>query len=199
MPDSHRNPEPRDRFVRRMSHGPLVMRNAAATLLCLAVSGCGDKGPTEPDPVTLPDLFGNQLYRSDGSQVGVGTLEGTSIIGIYFASPTCPACLAFSPLLVDAYNQLKTDGRSFEVVLVVNGINVASLSDFMTDSGMPWLAVSPESGRPSALAQRFSVQWVPTLIIIDGTGKIISLAGRDEITQNGPGAYDDWIAAGPGG
>ena len=126
--------------------------------------------------------------------MGIGALQSTSVIGIYFASPTCPACVAFSPVLLDAYNQLKADGRSFEIVHVVHGVGDPSLLTFMTDSEMPWLAVSSESDKPTALFQRFSVQWVPTLIIIDGNGTIKSLAGREEITQAGAGAYDGWVA-----
>ncbi len=173
---------------------------AVAILIACAVSACGDGGPTTPDtgPVTLSDLFGTQLYKADGSQVGIGVLQSTSVIGIYFASPTCPACIAFSPVLLEAYNDLETQGRSFEVVLAVHGVSDTFLFDFMTDSGMPWLAVSSQSGRPNTLAQRFGVQWVPTLIIIDSTGKTLSMNGREEVTQNGSGAYDSWIAAGPG-
>ena len=172
-----------------------------AILIACVVSACGDDGPTELDtgPVTLSDLFGTQLYRADGSQVGVSVLQNTPIIGIYFASPTCPACIAFSPVLVEAYNDLETEGRSFEVVLAVHGISDPSLFDFMTDAGMPWLAVSSQSGRPNTLAQRYGVQWVPTLIIIDSSGKTLSLNGREEVTQNGSGAYDGWIGANPEG
>lgn len=164
-----------------------------AMLIAWASSGCGSDGPTNPEPLSLSELFGTQLFRADGTSVGLGALEGKDIIGIYFASPGCPACGGFNPTLVDAYNQLGEDGRSFEVVLVTLGTSLSALFEYMSDSGMPWLALSPESSRANALAQRYNIRWVPTLVIIDETGKTLSLTGREELTEDGPAAYDEWV------
>ena len=172
---------------------------ALATLVGWGAFGCGsDDGPTGPESVSLSDLFGTQLFTASGSQVGVGTLENTAVIGIYFASPGCPACEGFTPALVDAYTQLRDEGRSFEVVLVTQGMPDASLFDYMADSGMEWLAVSSQGARASALVQRYNVLWVPTLVIIDGAGNTISLNGRQEVAQSGGAAYDAWLAGSAG-
>jgi hypothetical protein len=162
------------------------------------VSACGGDGPTTPKAASLPNLFGDQLYRADGSQVSVQVLGGIPVIGIYFASPGCPACGAFTPLLVDAYTQLQVGGRPFGVVLVSGGISEATLFAYMTDAGMPWLAVSSQSDRVNALLQRWDVRWVPTLIVIDGAGNTLSVSGREELTEHGTGAYDLWLAASAG-
>lgn len=171
---------------------------ALVSLLCCVFAGCDGGGPTEPSPASLPELFGNQLYRADGSPVSVQVLGDAAVIGIYFASVTCPACGAFTPLLVEAYDQLREDGKSFEVVLVASVVSEASLFEYMVDSEMPWLAVSPQSGRANFLAQRYDVRWVPALVIIDGAANTISLTGREELTQRGTAAYDDWLAASAG-
>jgi hypothetical protein len=144
-------------------------------------------------------LFGTQLYRADGSAVAVATLNNVSLIGIYFASSGCPACGAFSPLLVDAYDQLQEDGESFEVVMVSPESSDLSLFSYMVDEGMGWLAVSSQSNRINTLAQRYNVQWIPTLVIIDNAANTISMNGRNEITQMGTAAYDVWLAASGGG
>jgi hypothetical protein len=171
-----------------------------AALLVWAFSGCGSDAPAGPPPtVSLPELFGSQLYRADGSVVGVATLNGVSVIGIYFASSGCPACGAFTPLLVDAYDQLQGDGRSFEVVLVSPAVSDPSLFDYMVDGDMGWLAVSSQSTRINTLAQRYNVQWIPTLVVIDGDANTISMNGRNELTASGTAAYDDWLAASGGG
>jgi hypothetical protein len=175
----------------------------AAALFVCATSACGGGGPTDPDldpeAVSLSGLFGNQLYRADGGQVGVDVLMQIPVIGIYFAEPGCTACAAFTPVLVEAYDQLRAEGRSFEVVLVALGVGQASLFDYMADSGMPWLAVRPRSSEANDLLQRYQVQWIPTLVIIDGSGKTISLTGREELAQSGTAAYDAWLAASTGG
>jgi nucleoredoxin len=143
-------------------------------------------------------LFGNQLFRADGTQVSVGILNGTPVIGIYFASPGCPACGGFTPLLVDAYTDLRGEGKAFEVVLATSGVTESALFEYMTDSGMPWLAVSSQGSKPNALALRYNIRWVPTLVIIDGGGNTISLTGREELTQAGPEIYEAWLAASGG-
>ena len=147
---------------------------------------------------SLLDLFGAQLYKADGSQVSVGSLNQNAVIGIYFASPGCPACGAFTPMLVDAYDQLEEDGRSFEVALITYGITESSLFDYMLDSEMSWLAVLPLSDKVDALVERYNVHFVPTLVIIDNAANTISLTGREELAQNGAAAYDAWLVASGG-
>jgi len=172
---------------------------AMALLVGLAVSACGGDGPTTPKAASLPELFGDHLYRADGSQVSVQVLEGIPVIGVYFASAGCPACGAFNPLLLDAYTQLQADGRPFGVVLVCGGISEATLFEYMTEAGMPWLAVSSQGSRVDTLLKRWGVRWVPTLVVIDGAGNTLSMTGREEVTENGAGAYDLWLAASAGG
>ena len=170
----------------------------AVAMIGFAAVGCSSDGPTEPKPASLSELFGNQLYRADGSQVGVGSISSTPVIGIYFASPGCPACGGFTPILVNAYGQLKEDGRSFEVVLVSPGINDLALFEYMVDSAMPWLAVSSQGSQANSLLNRYDIRWVPTLLIIDAAGNLLTRTGREELTQKGIEAYDDWLDASGG-
>ncbi|MGD2121984.1 MAG: thioredoxin-like domain-containing protein [Gemmatimonadota bacterium] len=163
--------------------------------LAWAVAACGSEGPTEPKQVSIPDLFGNQLSKADGSSVGVGTLNGTPVIGIYFASPTCPACAGFTPSLVEAYNELSGEGKPFEVVLVSSGIGESALLAYMVGSGMPWLAVPAGSGKINSLINRYAIRWIPTLVIIDDDGNTISMTGREEVVQSGAAIYDAWLAS----
>ncbi len=164
-----------------------------------AAWGCGSDSPTELGPASLPDLFGTQLFRADGTKVGVGTLEGTALIGIYFAAPGCPACGSFTPVLVDAYRLLREEGRSFEVILVSPGMSDSSLREYMADSDMPWLGMPSGGSKAQDLVRRYRVQWVPTLIIINGSAETISLVGREDLNRKGVAAYDDWLAASTGG
>jgi hypothetical protein len=168
-------------------------------LMGWTVSGCGDDGPTAPEASSIPELFGTQLFEADGTAVGVESLDDTALIGIYFASAGCSACGAFTPLLVDAYQQWREEERSFEVVLVSLGITDSTLFGYMTDWEMPWLAVSSQSSQANALVQTYNVRWVPTLVVIDGAGRTVSMNGRDQVTQNGAEAYDAWSAGGGGG
>jgi hypothetical protein len=169
-----------------------------SALVGFAVSACGSDGPTRPKPTSLSDLFGTELYRADGTTVGVAALNNVPLIGIYFANPGCPACGGFTPNLVDAYDQLEAEGKSFEVVLVSAGISDATLFDYMVDSEMGWLAIPPQSGKANTIAQRYNVRWVPTLIVIDDELRTITYTGREEVAQVGADIYEVWLTASGG-
>jgi hypothetical protein len=100
---------------------------------------------------------------------------------------------------VDAYDEIRAQGQLFEVVLVTFGVTESVMFDFMADSGMSWLAVSPQGIHGNALAQRYDIRWVPTLVIIDGAGNTVSMDGRQEVTQSGAAAYNGWLTASGGG
>ena len=168
---------------------------AVATVFAFALSGCGSDGPTEPKQTTLSDLFGTQLFRADGSSVGLSGMDGTSLIGIYFASTGCPACGAFNPTLVEAYNQWSSEGKSFEVVLVTSGVGLTELLDYMVEYSMPWRAISPQSSKANSLIQRYNIRWVPTLVVIDAATNTVTMTGREELAQTGAAIYDVWAAA----
>jgi hypothetical protein len=93
------------------------------------------------------------------------------------------------------YSELTLAGESFEVVLVSFDVNTAELLHHMSDVGMPWLAVPPDGGRVGGLSQRYAVQFIPKVVVIDSEGNTITLAGRDDIIEQGTQAYDDWLAS----
>ncbi len=163
----------------------------------LTAAGCDeDASPTGPPPPdSLAELFGDTLYRADGSTVGIEELEGTAIIGVYFGVWSCPACAAFTPVLVDAYQQILDAERSFEVVYVSFAASESGMFDYMVDSGMPWLAVEWAGTHAAGLVERYDVRVIPTLVILDGEGRTITRTGREDVARKGAGAYDDWKAA----
>jgi hypothetical protein len=167
-----------------------------ALLSCFLIASCGDpESPVSPPiPRTLVELFGDVLYRADGSPVGIGGLEGIAVIAIYFGSQGCPACGSFTPKLVDAYHELRQEGASFEVVYVSLDGSAAQMFSYMSSAGMPWVAVPWGGSHSTGLLQLYGVQWIPTVIVIDGACNTISVHGREEVEREGARAYDDWLA-----
>jgi len=185
------------------------VRNSAAVhtiiagLLCCFLTSCiqGDDGPPlveAPPPASLSDLFGNTLFDADGNPVGIEAIEKKAIIGIYFSAQWCPACATFTPLLLSAYQELQEAQKSFEVVLVSYDHSSADMFAHMTHYAMPWLAVPHGGDKAVALAERYDVRLIPTLIIIDREGNTISMNGRGDLAVKGAAAYDDWLAASTG-
>lgn len=179
-------------------------RSAVALLLCSLSASCGSDvtgddccadlpGGTSP---TLSDLFGTVLYKADGTQTGLITLQGQSLIGIYFASRSCPACSSFTPELVSAYNAMRGAGKPFEIVLAgVDPAGAVELTAYMQEYKMGWLALPLGSDKIMELAKRYDVEWIPTLIVINNARKTVTKTGREDVMAKGAGAFDQWMAA----
>ncbi len=177
--------------VRNVGLGRIV----AVGLSCILLTSCGDS-VTGPEPAaSFSELFGPFLVKADGSTVDVQVLEGTTLIGIYFASRSCPACAGFTPQLVSVYNELRGAGESFEVVFASADGSSEDLLAYMQEYDMGWLAVPFEGGTITELARRYDVQWIPTLIVIDSERETVSMTGREDILDGGAAAFDDWVAA----
>ena len=176
---------------------------ATIGLCCFLFVSCGETDDglspiVPPAQATIADLFGAVLFASDGSEVGVETVEQKDIVAIYFAAAWCGACAGFTPQLVDVYETLGQAGSSFEVVLVSYADTEAGVFDHMTDSAMPWLTVPFTSGKADALTQRYGVQVIPTLIVLDSDGNTITVDGRADVVTHGAAAYDIWLDASGG-
>lgn len=169
----------------------------AVAIVCGFVVACdGDESPVEPlPPATLEGLFGDELYRADGSTESLAALDSVPVIGIYFAAYGCPACGTFTPLLVDAYAELREEGQPFEVVFVSADASASAMLAHMEDRQMPWLAVPWGGVKANGLVQRYGIRWIPTLVVIDHEANTITLNGREQLAQDGAAAYTDWLAA----
>jgi nucleoredoxin len=142
-------------------------------------------------PPALDELFGKRLVGLKGRRLSTADLAGKKI-AIYFTASWCPPCRAFTPVLVQAYTQLQTDGKSFEVVLVSHDRDKASMERYMKDADMPWVAMPFGDKRIEALQRKFSVSGIPKLVVIDDTGKTLSADARGEVSAKGAAAFDSW-------
>jgi thiol-disulfide isomerase/thioredoxin len=148
-----------------------------------------------PPPASLADLFGNVLLNADGDSLSSETIADKELIAIYFEGNWCSACQAFTPVLMSTYAELTLAGESFEVVFASFDVNTEELLEHMTNKGMLWLAVHPDAEKITSLAQRYAVQFIPKLVVLDSDLNTITLAGRDDVVLKGAAAYDDWVAS----
>lgn len=130
------------------------------------------------------------LATSDGKQVSVDDLasEGPeAVVGLYFSAHWCPPCRGFTPKLAECYNELKADGRKFEVVFISSDQNEDAFKEYF--QSMPWLALPySERGLKDDLSSIFQVQGIPTLVLLKPDGTLISQDGREAVGY-GPEAF----------
>jgi len=120
------------------------------------------------------------------SQVKIESLKGKKL-GIYFSASWCGPCRKFTPVLVEAYNELVSKG-DFEVVFASADEDEESFKAYF--SKMPWLAIPfSDSETRSRLDELFHVRGIPHLVLLEETGKVATEDGTDIIREYGVEAY----------
>jgi nucleoredoxin len=126
---------------------------------------------------SLEELVGPELINADGEKVATSSLAG-KVIGLYFSAEWCPPCRAFTPSLVKLRDR-KDD--EFEVIFVSSDQSPEAQQKYMKGYDMAWPAVPHGSPLREQLQQKFEVQGIPSLVIVDDQGNLITKDGRSEM------------------
>jgi nucleoredoxin len=127
---------------------------------------------------SLEELLGTELVDAKGDKVETSSLEG-KVIGLYFSASWCGPCRAFTPQLVEFRD--RNDDR-FEVVFVSSDRSAEDEQAYMKDYDMEWPAISFDSPLRQELGAKYGIRGIPSLIIIDDQGNLITEDGRSEIS-----------------
>jgi nucleoredoxin len=138
---------------------------------------------------TLSELIGPTLQGKDGN---VETSSLTSkVTGIYFSAHWCPPCRGFTPKLSEAYKKLKANGKDIEIVFASSDKDEAAFDDYFSE--MPWLAIPfSDRARKAALSKKFKVSGIPTLVLVDQNGELITKDGCSAIMEDPEGTEFPW-------
>jgi len=163
----------------------------------ISMSACAQE-ESEKESTVVPEkqdafeqLFGTDLINAAGEKVSTDSLDG-KIVGIYFSAHWCPPCRQFTPKLVETYNKLKAADKPFEIVFVSGDRSAKEMMGYMNSVKMPWLAVPFADPHKDNLSRIFNARSIPTLIILDAAGKMITRNGRGDVHTLGQKAYDKW-------
>jgi len=127
--------------------------------------------------MSIVDLLGTSLKSKAGDVETATALKGKAVVALYFSAHWCPPCRGFTPVLADKYKALVGDGKAFEVVFVSSDKDEASFDEYYAEQ--PWLAL-PFGSRDvkAALSKKYKVSGIPSLVLLDGDGAIITKDGR---------------------
>ncbi|KAF5181998.1 Thioredoxin, nucleoredoxin [Thalictrum thalictroides] len=126
------------------------------------------------------------LVRNTADQVKISELSG-KIIALYFSASWCGPCRRFTPELIETYNQLSSQ-NDFEVVFVSGDHDEESFKGYF--SKMPWLAIPfSDSDTCNRLNELFDVNTIPHLVILSGSGKVLTDEGVSIISEYAAEAY----------
>jgi len=131
--------------------------------------------------MALKALLGSKLLKDD-TTVDTESLEG-KVVGLYFSAHWCPPCRGFTPVLAEKYKEVQAAGKNFEIVFVSSDRDEDSFKEYFND--MPWLALPYEERDMKAkLSKKYKVSGIPSLIILDESGKVITTDGRSAVTDD---------------
>lgn len=138
----------------------------------------------ESDVIIIPET----LLNIDGESVSSDQLKN-KYIGLYFSASWCGPCRKFTPRLVEFRNRFQDD---FEVILIGADGSAKAQANYMKKYSMPWLAMKNQSPEAKQASKLSGVEFIPYLVVINSSGKIISKNGKAEISTKGFEAMEYW-------
>lgn len=110
--------------------------------------------------------------------------------------PRCGPCRQFTPDLVNFYNKMNSRrGKKdeFEIVWISRCRTVDAFGQYFTQ--MNWLALPPNEAmgqRGQYLGDKFKVKSIPTLVLLDEIGNVITTDARSKIPMDMAGIGFPW-------
>jgi len=136
-------------------------------------------------------MFGSTLQRQNKHTIGTSEALDGKYVGIYFSAHWCPPCRGFTPNLAQFYNKNK-DALNLEIVFVSSDRDENSFEEYFKE--MPWLSLPyADRDRKAELSNRFSVRGIPTFVILDKEGNLITSDGRTKVMADADGKQFPWI------
>jgi len=144
---------------------------------------------SEPPPDAIwSRLKGDLIYLHQGSLVPFddSVLEQKKFYLLFFSANWSPDGRKFTANLIDFYNRVAAQHPELEVIFFSADRSQFGMESYMTQSAMPWPAVAYDklSGKAGDM-QKGLVHEIPTLVLADATGRILSYSHSGENAVDG--------------
>lgn len=132
--------------------------------------------------VPLPELLSGGIIDSTGKPIPSTDILKADYLLLYFSAHWCPPCRAFTPKLVNFYNT-NGGGARFIALFISADQDEKKMIDYMREAKMPWPAIKYRSESAKALADRYSGDGIPRLVLINMKGAVLadSYEGRSYV------------------
>lgn len=140
--------------------------------------------------VELIKLTGGKLLRGDTIVDASEELKDCKAVAFYFSAHWCPPCRGFTPKLAEWYKK-DLKGKGLEVVFVSSDRDETAFKEYFAEQ--PWLSLPFElRDKKNELSKLYKVSGIPSLVIVDNAGEIITIDGRSAVSEDPTGENFPW-------
>ena len=130
-----------------------------------------------------------KLIKSNKKTVPTAAALKNKIVLLYFSASWCGPCRSFTPQLEKFYKSVAKK-ENIEIILVTSDKTKDAMMKYMKK--MPWLAIPFGNPQIAKLKSEFKVSGIPSLIVLDSSGKLITPNGRKDVVSLGVNAVNVW-------
>ncbi|TWT52073.1 Thiol-disulfide oxidoreductase ResA [Thalassoglobus neptunius] len=133
-------------------------------------------------------LPGNEIEVAgttlDGSKFNIDQYKGKVVLVDFWAT-WCGPCIGELPNVKEMYEAYHDKG--FEVVGISLDNDREALVEFVKDNDLNWVTLFEEApelqGWDNPIARYYGISGIPTVILVDQSGKVVNLNARDEVLR----------------
>ena len=143
--------------------------------------------------ITYDYLKGSLVRLSDNGFVSADddAIGKKKLIAYYFSAHWCAPCRKFTPKLVEYYNRVAPDHPEFEVVFYSFDKSATEMQQYMRETNMPWPAIDYDKLKEKGELRTAAGNGIPSLVLVDATGKLVSRSFDGEKYLGGQKVLDD--------
>ena len=121
----------------------------------------------------------------------VESMNGLKFVGLFFSADWCPPCKHMLQPLKNFYTDVNLQERTFEIILVSSDRSEEERKRH--HSTMPWMSLPFDDPRNNSLREKFEIQGVPALIVLDAeTGFTVTATARKDLGKDVNEVYETW-------
>ncbi|KAL4488838.1 hypothetical protein ABPG72_016491 [Tetrahymena utriculariae] len=147
-----------------------------------------------------PEFKFGRTFEGKKERLDQNLFEANDIVCLYFAASHCYPSKAFTPKLIEFYNEvniedinIENNKRPLEIILVPFDKSDDEFKKYFRQ--MPWISLPYDLERIESYRNHFNVKGIPQLVVLDGEGNILVQNACQDVLKNGEDAYQDWIKA----
>ena len=158
---------------------------------------------TKPDLEYITSFLGNEYinFNKPGNKwTAEECFKNIKLFGLLFAANYTPPARSFvDSYLTPFYKEINDESRQMEVLYIPMDKKFDDFKRFFIGSsgsrpnGMPWSALKYQDNRIETLKEKFGIKHIPSLVILNAQGEVVSFEGRTDLMTVEFDAFPKWI------